>query len=89
MNRIAIDAIRPWEQPFWRPARGKAAAFFYLLLIHVLAVVGLILYPLPDIKILGLAVLFTALGGFGTTIAYHRMLAHRTLNVNRIIEHTR
>jgi fatty-acid desaturase len=87
MNKLAIDEIRPWEQPFWRPARGKAAVFSYLLLIHILAVVGLILYPLPDIKILGLAILFTALGGFGTTIVYHRMLAHRTLKVNKIIEH--
>ncbi len=87
MNKTVMEEIRPWEQPFWRPARGKAAVFSYLLLIHILAVAGLIFYPLPDIKILGLAILFTALGGFGTTIGYHRMLAHRTLKVNKIIEH--
>jgi fatty-acid desaturase len=60
---------------------------FYLLLIHVLAVIGLFLFPLPGWKILGLALLFTILGGFGTTVCYHRMLAHRTLRMNRLIEH--
>lgn len=78
---------QPWHQPFWKPARGKRAVLFYLLLIHVLAVVGLILFPLPGIRILGLALLLTALGGFGTTICYHRMLAHRTLRLNKAVEH--
>lgn len=87
MNSIAIDEIRPWDRPFWRPARGKEAVLFYLLLIHLLALVGLILFPLPNLKTLGLTILFIALGGFGTTIGYHRMLAHRTVKVNKIIEH--
>jgi hypothetical protein len=86
VNKIAMDDIQPWEQPFWRPARGKAAVWFFLLLIRILAVVGLILFPLPAIRMLGLTLLLTALGGFGTTIGYHRMLAHRTLKVNKIIE---
>jgi fatty-acid desaturase len=87
MNKTVINEIRPWEQPFWKPARGKAAVFIYLLLIHILAVAGLILWPLPDTGILGLTILFIGLGGFGTTIGYHRLLAHRTLKVNKIIEH--
>ena len=87
MKRTATNEIRPWEQPFWRPARGKAAVFVYLLLIHILAVVGLILFPFPGMKILGFALVFTALGGLGTTICYHRMLAHRTLRMNKAIEH--
>ena len=87
MNTTATKVIRPWERPFWRPARGKSAVFFYLLLIHILAVAGLFLYPLPEVRILAWAILFTALGGFGTTIGYHRMLAHRTLKVNKIVEH--
>jgi fatty-acid desaturase len=87
MNKIAGDDIRPWQQPFWKPARGKAAVFFYLILIHILAVAGLILYPIPDIKILGWTILLTALGGAGTTIGYHRMLAHRTIKLNKLVEH--
>jgi fatty-acid desaturase len=87
MDKSAIDGIRPWERPFWKPARGKTAVLVYLLLIHLLAVIGLILFPLPNLKILGWAILFITLGGFGTTIGYHRMLAHRTLKVSKILEH--
>src|SRR2546428_9366120 len=87
MSQTAIQEIRPWEQPFWRPARGKAGVLFYLVLIHVLAVIGLILFPLPSVRVLGFTLLFTALGGFGTTVCYHRMLAHRTLKLNKVVEH--
>jgi fatty-acid desaturase len=87
MNKNAIHEVRPWEQPPWKPAAGKGAVVFYLLLIHILAVCGLILYPLPSMRILIFALFLTALGGLGTTIGYHRMLAHRTLKVNKIIEH--
>jgi fatty-acid desaturase len=87
MSQTAIQEIRPWERPFWRSARGKAGVLTYLVLIHLLAVIGLILFPLPSLRILGLTLLFTALGGFGTTVCYHRMLAHRTLKLNKVIEH--
>jgi len=56
-------------------------------LIHVLAAIGLFLFPLPSWKILGLTLFFTTLGGFGTTVCYHRMLAHRTLRMNSFVEH--
>src|SRR6266545_5611090 len=87
MNQTAIQEIRPWEQPFWRPARGKAGILFYLILIHVLAVIGLLLFPLPGLRTLSLTLLFTALGGLGTTVCYHRMLTHRTLKLNKVIKH--
>ena len=87
MSQTAIQEIRPWEQPFWRPARGKEGILSYLVLIHVLAVIGLILFPLPGLRTLSLTLLFTALGGLGTTVCYHRMLAHRTLKLNKVIEH--
>ena len=87
MSQTATQAIRPWERPFWKPVRGRAGVLSYLVLIHVLAVIGLILFPLPSLSILSLTLVFTALGGFGTTVCYHRMLAHRTLKLNKIIEH--
>ena len=87
MDMSCTNEIRPWTRSFWRPAPGKGAVLIYLVLIHGLAAVGLVLFPLPGIRILSLALLFTALGGFGTTICYHRMLAHRTLKVNKAIEH--
>jgi very-long-chain acyl-lipid omega-9 desaturase len=86
MNSNAIEVSRPWDRPFWKPVRGKEGVFAYLVLIHVLAIGGLILFPLPGWKIFGLSVLFLALGGLGTTVCYHRLLAHRTLKVNKFIE---
>jgi fatty-acid desaturase len=87
MSQTAVEEIRPWERPFWKPAPGKAAVFFYLVLIHLLAIIGLILFPLPSLKVLGVALLLAALGGFGITVGYHRLLAHRTLKLNRVVEH--
>lgn len=77
---------RPWDRPFWKPVRGKEGVFAFLVVIHILAVIGLIFFPLPSLRVLGFALLFTALGGLGTTVCYHRMLAHRTVKTNRIIE---
>lgn len=84
---LTMQQPRPWDQPFWKPARGKEGVLLYLVLIHVLAAIGLILFPLPSLKVFGYAVLLMALGGFGTTVCYHRMLAHRTLKLNAVIEH--
>jgi len=86
MSSNAIEGMRPWEQPFWKPARGKSIVLFYLVLIHVLAIAGVILFPLPGLKILGVALVLAAFGGFGTTVCYHRLLAHRTLKLNRFVE---
>ena len=68
MNQSAIEMSRPWDRPFWKPVRGKEGVFAYLILIHVLAIVGVILFPLPGWKVFGVALLFLALGGFGTTV---------------------
>jgi fatty-acid desaturase len=87
MSQSDIQVIRPWDRPFWQPAPGKGGVLFYLVLIHVLAVIGLVLFPLPGWRILGLAILIIGLGGFGTTVCYHRLLAHRTLKLNKFIEH--
>ena len=86
MDDTIFRETRPWEQPFWKPARGKGAVLFYLVLIHLLAIVGLILFPLPSPEILGVALVIAALGGFGITVCYHRLLAHRTLKLNKFVE---
>ena len=78
---------RPWDRPFWKPLPEKAGVLFYLVLIHVLAVVGLILFPVPGLLIGGLAAVPFFLGGLGTTVCYHRALAHRTLTLNKAVEH--
>jgi stearoyl-CoA desaturase (delta-9 desaturase) len=86
MNQPALQGVRPWEAPIWRPAQGQFATLVFLVLIHALAVVGLVLYPLPSLPVLGGAVLLASLGGLGTTVCYHRALAHRTLKLHPILE---
>jgi stearoyl-CoA desaturase (delta-9 desaturase) len=78
--------LKPWEQPFWKPAKGKEMILFYLVAIHVLAITGLILYPTPSLPVIGLTLLFTLLGGAGTTVGYHRCLAHGTVKLNKFVE---
>lgn len=86
MNQTASLESRPWEQPFWKPAPGKWLVFTHLVVIHALAIIGVILFPFPGAKVLGAALLLTILGGFGTTVCYHRLLSHRTLKLNKIVE---
>src|SRR5213080_553105 len=76
----------PWDRPFWKPVHGKEGVFTYLILIHVLAVIGLVFFPVPNLKVVGMTLLSIAFGGLGTTVCYHRMLAHKTLRTNRFIE---
>ena len=70
MNQPALGVIRPWEQPFWKPAKGKLGVLTYLVLIHVLAIVGVILYPVPSLKVFLIALGIAALGGFGKVAVY-------------------
>jgi fatty-acid desaturase len=86
MNQVATAQPRPWDRPFWKPVRRKEGVFTFLVLIHLLAIIGIILFPLPSLKVLGISALFVAFGGLGTTVCYHRMLAHKTLKVNKVVE---
>lgn len=78
---------KPWRRPWWRPARGQSGVFAYLILIHALALTGLILFPLPGWKIFGWTLLLGGVGALGTTVGYHRLLAHRTLRAQPWLEH--
>jgi len=90
MNDSAIESTiaksYPWERPIWKPSKGKGAVFFYLVVIHLLAVTGLILFPLPSLSVFLVALGLIGLGGLGTTVGYHRTLAHRTVKLNKIVE---
>jgi stearoyl-CoA desaturase (delta-9 desaturase) len=54
--------------------------------IHLLAVAGLLLAPVPGWPVFGAAVALTFLGGLGTTVVYHRALAHRSVRLRRAVE---
>ena len=86
LNKSAMTHNHPWERPLWRPAKGKAAVLLYLVLIHGLAVTGLVLFPIPGLRVFGMTLLFVCLGGLGTTVCYHRALAHRAAKLSRLVE---
>ena len=77
---------RPWTKPWWQPSEGNGATLFYIVMIHALALVGLVLFPLPGWRVLGVALAVAAIGGVGTSVCYHRCLAHRTLRLNPVVE---
>ena len=76
----------PWTRPWWQPSEGNGATLFYIVMIHALALVGLVLFPLPGWRVLAVALAVAAIGGVGTTVCYHRCLAHRTLRLNPVVE---
>jgi stearoyl-CoA desaturase (delta-9 desaturase) len=76
----------PWDRPTWKPVEGKEAVLVYLVAIHLLAGVGVALFPLPSLGVFLLSLLFTALGGLGTTVCYHRALAHRSVKLDPVVE---
>src|SRR5262245_46320532 len=77
--------LPPWTWPWWYPAPGQYMTLVWVLLIHGTAVVGLILYPLPGWSLLFTAGALTWLGGLGTTVCYHRALAHRALRLHPLV----
>jgi stearoyl-CoA desaturase (delta-9 desaturase) len=78
--------MKPWEMPFWKPAKGKEAILFYLVAVHVLAIVGLVLFPIPSLPVFLVALGFALMGGIGTTVCYHRTISHRTLKLHPVVE---
>src|SRR5258708_28045853 len=60
MELSATQQAPPWDPPFWKPIRGKEGVFTYLVPIHLLSGIGLILFPLPRLKALGMHLLFFA-----------------------------
>ncbi len=75
-------AQRGWEWPWWRTTRHDFIILPWFILIHVTALIGLILFPLPGWRILVGAIALAWIGGLGTTVCYHRALAHRSLKLH-------
>jgi len=86
MSRSELGENHPWTQPWWRPAETNRPTLAYIIAIHVLALIGIILFPIPSWKVLLSALGVASMGAFGTTIAYHRALAHRSVKLNPVVE---
>lgn len=79
------NVMPPWLWPWWRPATGQWLTLAWVGLIHATAVVGLLLYPLPGWPLFLATCALTWIGGLGTTICYHRALAHRALRLHPVV----
>jgi fatty-acid desaturase len=77
--------VSPWTWPWWRPAPGQYMTLVWVVLIHVTAAVGLLIYPLPGWPLFLATVALAWLGGIGTTVGYHRALAYRALRLHPMI----
>jgi stearoyl-CoA desaturase (delta-9 desaturase) len=77
----------PWKAPWWKPADGERATFFYIIAIHILAAIGLFAFPTPGWKIFLITVTIAWIGGLGVTVCYHRTLAHTSLRLNPVVRH--
>lgn len=75
----------PWSWPWWRVARGEHIILFWIILIHVTAAIGITLCPLPGWPIFLATGALAWLGGLGTTVCYHRALAHRAVQLHPIV----
>ncbi len=85
-EKVSLE-VKPWEKDWWLPEKGERETFLWLILIHITALAGLILYPLPGWPVFFGGFALAWLGGFGTTICYHRSLTHRGLTLNPIVKH--
>lgn len=78
--------LPPWRRSFFWWAKGEGFVLFWVILIHLTTIAGLILFPLPGWRVFGAAFVMTCLGGFGTTVAYHRSLAHKSVKLHPVVE---
>jgi fatty-acid desaturase len=76
------------EWPWWRTTKDDVMVLPWFILIHATAVAGLILFPLPGWYVFLVAFVLAWLGGIGTTVCYHRALAHRALRLNPVVRMT-
>jgi sn-2 palmitoyl-lipid 9-desaturase len=86
MSRSALAERHPWTLPWWKVQGENRWTFHYLLLIHLLTAIGVVLFPLPGWKVFVATLFVTGCGGLGTTVGYHRALAHRSVRLHPFVE---
>jgi stearoyl-CoA desaturase (delta-9 desaturase) len=86
MSRSAFAEKHPWTFPWWKTEGENFWVLVYIFMIHVLSLVGLVLFTNPGWQVLLSALGVAALGGLGTTVGYHRALAHRAVKLNPVVE---
>jgi len=84
---VSSLGTEPWKSAWWRTAAGDRFTFYYIVAIHVVATVGLVLFPTPGWRVIAATVGLAWLGGLGVTVCYHRSLAHTALRLNPLVKH--
>jgi sn-1 stearoyl-lipid 9-desaturase len=84
---VSSLGAEPWKAPWWKPAKGEAVTFYYLMGIHALALAGLIFFPTPGWKIALASFAIAWFGGLGVTVGYHRALSHTALRLHPVVRH--
>ena len=84
---VSSLGTEPWNAPWWKTAKGDRATFLYLMAIHLLAIAGVIFFPVPGWKIATGTLVLMWLGGIGVTVCYHRSLAHVSLRLHPVVRH--
>ena len=84
---VSSLGTEPWTQPWWKPADGDRATFFYVILIHLLAAVGLIFFATPGWRVIAVTVATAWAGALGVTVCYHRSLSHTAVRLHPVVRH--
>jgi stearoyl-CoA desaturase (delta-9 desaturase) len=77
----------PWNEAWWKPAKGDRITFAYIMGIHLLALAGIIFFPEPGWKVIAVTAVIFWFGGMGVTVGYHRSLAHRAVTLHPLVRH--
>lgn len=76
----------PWTLPWYKADGQSKWVLVYLIVLHALVITGLILFPLPGWKVFLAAFILACFGALGTTLGYHRNLAHRAVKLHPVVE---
>ncbi|MGH7948253.1 MAG: acyl-CoA desaturase [Candidatus Binataceae bacterium] len=76
----------PPTHSLWPTGIEGLMVLAWLLLIHLTSAMGLIMYPLPGWRLLFVFVVLAFVGGVGTTVCYHRALAHRSVRLHPAVQ---
>jgi len=86
IDAAAPDLDPPWKWSWFRCRERERRTFLWIVAIHAFAVAGAVLFPVPGWEVFVGALALTWLGGLGTTVGYHRGLAHRSVRLHRAVE---
>ncbi len=77
---------RPWEWSWTHWHVGDGWTLFWIVWVHAWGIAGLLLFPIPPWPVFLVALAFMWIGGLGTTVAYHRAMAHKALTLHPVVE---